>query len=78
MPAVKPRTIGRETKLKRAPKLSRPKMRDQMPTQNDTAEARMKAGRATGKAKAARSVLICLTSRAVVAVGPGLISKILD
>lgn len=53
-------------------------MRDHTPTPNDTAEARMKAGGAAGPAKVAISVLICLTSRAVVAVGPGLISEVLD
>jgi hypothetical protein len=77
IPTVKPRVIGREIKLKRAPKLSRPKMRDHTPTENDTAEARMKAGGAAGPAKVAICVLICLTSRAVVAVGPGLISEVL-
>jgi hypothetical protein len=38
----------------------------------------MKAGGAAGPANVAISVLICLTRRAVVAVGPGLISKVLD
>jgi hypothetical protein len=49
-----------------------------MPTPNDTAEARMKAGGAAGPAKVAISVVICLKNRAVVAVGPGLISEVLD